>query len=505
MSKTVELEIPLNRVEGDLDIRVSIKDGVIVDAKSIGTLYRGFENILRGRDALDSLVITPRICGICSITHLSAAVEALESSQNITPPPQAVRLRNLSLISETVQSDIRQFFLMYMADFANKAYENESFYEEAMKHYEPFKGKSSKRALQQSTNILKLVAIIGGQWPHTSHMVPGGISTIPTMLELNVAASHIDTTILWYEEHVLGMDIDTFATSITSEASFFKHIESNADTDLARFTNYAKKCNLFEIGKSGNNFLSYGTVNDPVNPKKRLIKEGAIIDGALESLSLESITEDISHAWFKQIQIVQKPFEGVTEPDMKSKGGYTWGKAPRYGKNVMQTGPLAQALVNEDALMVSLHAKYEDCAYVRELARILRPAIHLRYAREQMREVLQNFTDSTYDKVAHSFSGLGVGLVEAARGSLGHWVKFEDGKISNYQIITPTAWNGSPKDENGKHGAWEKSLLGLQVKDVDNPIEMGHVIRSFDPCLVCTVHTIDLKNTTEKYKFRIGL
>jgi hydrogenase large subunit len=88
MSKKVVVEIPLNRVEGDLDIRVTIEDGVIVDAKSVGTLYRGFENILRGRDALDALVITPRICGICSITHLSAAVEALESSQNITPPPK---------------------------------------------------------------------------------------------------------------------------------------------------------------------------------------------------------------------------------------------------------------------------------------------------------------------------------------------------------------------------------------------------------------------------------
>jgi hydrogenase large subunit len=336
-------------------------------------------------------------------------------------------------------------------------------------------------------------------------MVPGGISTIPSMLELNVAQSHIDSVILWYETSVLGMNIDDFAETIVSQQKFFEHLESDEDTDLSRFTKYARASNLFNIGHSGNNFLSYGTVNNPQNPKERLIKQGVILEGKKEALSLESITEDLSHAWYKQVDVVQKPFEGVTQPDMKSKDGYTWGKAPRYDKNVMQTGPLAQALVDENALMCSLHAKYGDCAYVRELARILRPVIHLRFARDQMREVLKNFTSTTYEEVSNNFSGLGVGLVEAARGALGHWVKFEDGKISNYQIITPTAWNGSPKDENGNLGAWEKSLIGLKIKDVDNPIEMGHVIRSFDPCLVCTVHTIDLNNTKEKYKFRIGL
>ncbi|MEN4053874.1 nickel-dependent hydrogenase large subunit, partial [Sulfurimonas sp. NWX79] len=132
MSKRViELNIPVNRVEGDLDIKVKIENGVIVDAKSIGTLYRGFENILIGKDPLDALVYTPRVCGICSVSHLLASAKTLENLYEVTPPPQAVRLRNLSILSETLQSDLRQHYLMFMVDFAHKFYEEKSFYTQA--------------------------------------------------------------------------------------------------------------------------------------------------------------------------------------------------------------------------------------------------------------------------------------------------------------------------------------------------------------------------------------
>jgi len=502
--KKVVLDIPLNRVEGDLDIRVTMEDGVIVDAKSIGTMYRVFENILKDRAAMDSLVITPRVCGICSITHLNAAVEALESAQGITPPAQAVRLRNLSLISETIQSDIRQFFLMYMGDFANDFYKESFFYEEAKAEYEPFKGKGVKEALKNTTQILKVVAIIGGQWPHTSHMVPGGISTIPTMLELSLVQNHIEEFIAWYEEKVIAMDIDAFFKCTNAE-DFFTHTSNNPQAHISKFTSYAKEVGLFDIGFTYPNFLSYGTMQNPDNPKERLIKAGVVLDGKYAPLDTKNIVEDISHGWYKQSRVLQHPEDGVTEPDMENTDGYTWSKAPRYDKNVMQTGPLAQALVDANPLITDLHAKYKDCAYVRELARVLRPAIYLKHAREQIKQALSNFDSPSYEQHPTNFSGSGIGVVEAARGSLGHWINIEDGKIKNYQIITPTAWNGSPKDSEGNLGAWEKSLIGLKCKDTDNPMEMGHVIRSFDPCLVCTVHAIDRSDSKKEYTFRIGV
>ena len=81
-------------------------------------------------------------------------------------------------------------------------------------------------------------------------------------------------------------------------------------------------------------------------------------------------------------------------------------------------------------------------------------------------------------------------MIQAHRGTLGHGVELEDGKIANYQIITPTAWNGCPRDGNGVRGPWEEALVGTEIKDPDDPVEIGHIVRSFDPCLVCAVHTV---------------
>jgi hydrogenase large subunit len=84
----------------------------------------------------------------------------------------------------------------------------------------------------------------------------------------------------------------------------------------------------------------------------------------------------------------------------------------------------------------------------------------------------------------------GFGAVNAARGTLCHWICIRDGKISNYQVITPTTWNASPRDSEGRRGHWEESLIGLTVPDPENPLHLGHIVRSHDPCLVCTTHMI---------------
>ena len=94
----------------------------------------------------------------------------------------------------------------------------------------------------------------------------------------------------------------------------------------------------------------------------------------------------------------------------------------------------------------------------------------------------------------------GYGFVNAARGSLGHWVKIRGGKIANYQVITPTTWNGSPRDFVGRRGHWEESFIGLEIKDLENPVELGHIVRSHDACLFCTVHFV---KTGKDITFRI--
>jgi hydrogenase large subunit len=93
------------------------------------------------------------------------------------------------------------------------------------------------------------------------------------------------------------------------------------------------------------------------------------------------------------------------------------------------------------------------------------------------------------DPVAIPPEGQGAGLVEAARGSLGHWLRIEGGRIAAYQIVAPTTWNFSPRDAAGTPGPVESALVGADVRPgEDAPLAVQHIVRSFDPCMVCTVH-----------------
>ena len=93
-----------------------------------------------------------------------------------------------------------------------------------------------------------------------------------------------------------------------------------------------------------------------------------------------------------------------------------------------------------------------------------------------------------YDNNFDQYAGFGVGLSEAPRGALGHWIQVGEGRIEHYQVITPTCWNASPKDDYDRSGPMEQALIGTPIQDPDRPIEALRVIHSFDPCLSCAVH-----------------
>ncbi len=484
VKKVVELQIPLNRVEGDLDIKVKIEDGIIVDAKSVGTLYRGFENILQGRDPLDALVMTPRVCGICSISHLSASVKALEDAYGITPPAQAMRLRNLSIMCENLQSDVKQVFLMFMADFAHAYYKDYDFYEVAKKQYEPFKGEISRSLLTATKDILKIIAYIGGQWPHTSHMVPGGLNVLAEDLEILRIKHLIQKFQMWYENEVLKCSFEEFE-KVKSIKEFDAFCEKYPQSHIAIFYDIANQTKLLDSGTTGYGFLNYGCIDK--SDGSTVVPQG-YFDTKLHPLKLDKITEDVTYSWYDGD--VANPMDGKTKPNVKKDGAYSFTKAPRYDEKVVQTGPLGEELALENELFLEFYKKYSDSTFLRELARMLRPIRFTKTMLQDANEVIQNKKEPLYVKPKIKQNAQGIGLTHAARGCLGHWIKIRNGRISNYQIISPTTYNGSPKDKDGNLGAWEKALIGVSIKDIDNPMEMGHIIRSFDPCLVCTVHFI---------------
>ena len=131
--------------------------------------------------------------------------------------------------------------------------------------------------------------------------------------------------------------------------------------------------------------------------------------------------------------------------------------------------------------------------WLRQFTRLHRPVATLDAMRETVHALREHIEEPTFLRSDSRPDGDGVGVVNAARGTLCHWVRIRDGKIANYQVITPTAWNGSPRDTAGSRGHWEESFVGMEIKDLENPVELFHVVRSHDACLVCTVH---LANST---------
>src|SRR3954451_17036888 len=151
-SRTIKLE--MNRVEGDVEIRLEVEGNTVVDAWCAGTTFRGYEQILIGRDPKDVLVITPRICGICSTSHLYAATTALEVAYQSPIAPNGTRIRNLCLMAESVMNDARHTFLTFAPDFCNDAYGDHPLYPAALELFEPpFKGRLAAETVESTKRI----------------------------------------------------------------------------------------------------------------------------------------------------------------------------------------------------------------------------------------------------------------------------------------------------------------------------------------------------------------
>lgn len=209
----------------------------------------------------------------------------------------------------------------------------------------------------------------------------------------------------------------------------------------------------------------------------------------IQPFSHLEISEHVRHSWFVDSDGGSHPWEGETKPDYQPNGDrYTYAKAPRYKDRVVQLGPLSDLVVAGDPLITSFVKAEGPNTWLRQFTRLHRPVMVLQEMRKTVMELIQHLGEPTYIKSEPKVDGDGYGLINAARGSLGHWLKIRAGKIENYQIISPTGWNGSPRDSSDRRGHWEESFVNLEIKDLDNPVELGHVIRSHDACLVCTVH-----------------
>jgi hydrogenase large subunit len=491
--------VSLNRVEGDLEIRAEISDGIVTDAWCISTMYRGFETILLGRSALDALVITPRICGICSTSHLTAAALALDRIADIEIPQDGLRVRNVVQMIEHLQSDLRHYSLMFATDFIHAVYQNQSLFNEVTRRYAPFKGHTSLMVIQETKRLIEVAAILGGQWPHSAFMVPGGIASVPSSADFLQCRQLIQHFRTWYERHILGCSLERWR-----ELKNYKDLEtwldespSHRNSEVGFFLQFGRAIGLDQMGRGHNNFLSYGCFQLPTNLKSAqsaqaqyLIPSGIVQGQSKLEFEPLKIGEHVAVSWYIDYPESRHPAQGGTQPYATGREStkYSWTKAPRYNGLPAETGPLAEALISSNPLFMDLVCRGGSNTLVRELARLVRATTLLPAMEQWLTESLGD--GRFYQHPGEIIHGEGFGLTHGGRGALGHWVHLWQGKIDHYQIVTPTTWNTSPRDSQGVRGPLEEALIGTPIKDPDNPVEIGHVVRSFDPCLACTVHTI---------------
>ena len=498
MTRKIKTLLPVNRVEGDLDISLTIEDHTVVDAKAQGTMFRGIENVMTGRGPLDGLVITPRVCGICTTSHLYGAAKALDMAFGASVPDNGRRVRNITLMVEQIQNDMRHTFLLFMPDATNRAYSKAPFFDEAKRRYEPMMGDASIEVVRETKKLLEIIAVLGGQWPHSSFMVPGGVVCQPSPGDILVCRHLLRNFRRWYEQKVLGCSMDRWleVETVSDLDRWLNESRSCKESELGFFIDFCRLAGLDRKGGGHHNFISFGSLEMPEKtvvspgPEKGFLRaSGFFKDGKKMNFSQDQITEDTTYSHLAGCRIPKHPFDGKTVSAEVKPGGsqYTWGKAPRYNGLPAETGPLAEALVNENPLYTEMVKNCGPTVLARQMARITRTTHLVNVIDEWLGEMISS-KSAYFQEYELIDSCSGFGLVQAPRGALGHWVTLEGGKIKNYQIITPTAWNASPRDAGEVKGPMEEAIVGIEVKEIDNPVEVEHVVRSFDPCLVCTVH-----------------
>ncbi|MDO8413114.1 MAG: nickel-dependent hydrogenase large subunit, partial [Gallionellaceae bacterium] len=226
---------PVGRVEGDLDVRVDIQDGVVVNAWTQAELFRGFEVILRDKDPQAGLVVTPRACGICGASHLTCAAWALDTAWQTEVPRNAILARNIGQLTESLQSAPRHHYGLYAIDLINKNYKKSKFYDEAVKRFAPFTGTSYEIGIGISGKPVEVYALFGGQWPHSSYMVPGGVMCAPTLTDVTRSWAILEYYKKnWLENIWLGCSMERYE-QIKSYDDFMAWLDespAHANSDL---------------------------------------------------------------------------------------------------------------------------------------------------------------------------------------------------------------------------------------------------------------------------------
>lgn len=473
---------PFNRVEGDLEVRLDVKDGEVRQAFVSSPLFRGFERILEGRDPRDALVIAPRICGICSVSQSHAAALALAELEGIRPTDNGRIATNLILATENVADHLTHFHVFFMPDFARAVYEDRPWFPAAAHRFKAAQGESVRRSLATRATLLHVLGLLAGRWPHTLALQPGGVARGADARDQMRLLATLGAVRADLEERLYGAPLERVA-QIADAEELDAWRRAGPEGDFRLFLDIAADLDLATLGRAYDRFLSYGAYPQA---EGRLYAPGTFAgkDGALDP---SAIAEDHTFARMEGREAPHAPFDGSTFPDAADETGYTWCKAPRLAGLPYETGAFARQVVAGHPLARDLAAREGANVRSRVIGRLIETARTLVAMEGWVRELQPGAPWCAQGTLPQQ--GRAFGLTEAARGALGHWMVVEKGRIARYQIIAPTTWNFSPRDAAGQPGPLETALVGAPVRQGEvTPVSVQHVVRSFDPCMVCTVH-----------------
>ncbi len=449
--KTVDI---IERIEGEAKLSLSWRNERVSDASIDFLNFRGFEYILENKPILDALVYTPRICGICGQAHLLATVNAIENLYKnagikLEITNKAKILRELGLVIEIIDSHIKWFYMFIMPDVISQS-------KKQYTGYTPLKGEKWLEAQKAASETIKALAIYAGQWPHTSYMVPGGVVSDPTLLDIVTCENYLDQTIKYFEKNIAGISIDNYL-------SLKKSDEMNLlSSSLRDFTDISFETKLEQVGKSYNRHI---VLADMLG-----VESGIHKHRISRKIDLDKIVEHDEHT-----------FKVNSKNDKKA---HTWSKSVQYNNEFYEVGPLSRAIINKREFIKDIHKKYDDSVFTRVMARVDEIAHLLIYSKKLISEL--DISEESYIKPSIDLKSLddisATSTVEACRGSLLHNISVKKGVISKYDVITPTVWNLSPK-HNKELGIAQKAIIGSTSLK-----EATIILRSFDVCSVCTTH-----------------
>ncbi len=426
----------VDQIEGEAFIYFKMKKGVVDFSTITFPHFRGMESMLEGKNALDALVVTPRVCGICGHAHLMAAVRAIESAYANANNPialtkKAQNIREFTLVMEMIQNHLKWLYLVLIPHIATLTH--------SKRVQTPLKGAYS------ASIAAKAIATFAGQWPHSSYMVPGGVTCDPTHVDKIKAQNHLQELSTFFEKESLGMHLDVF---LSSSSSFdFENIES----DISLLESDLRSCNMHLKGFAHDRFMVLGN-------------HAFCTSAGYE----EGVSFDVDYNYVTTVESYA--------PHEKS-----YARNALYKDQYFETGPLARLLEKRVPAIEHIHKNFSDSAYTRVMARVYEIAYLLKHASTLLATVDISELSCSKSKNINEITAHGVGIVEAPRGPLIHKVEMKAGIIQKYEIITPTQWNIGSSTKEAPTPA-QNAMIGITKE------EALFIFRTFDVCSVCTTH-----------------